>query len=452
VAELGSGNYGSYFDTSRNVSWSNGTPLASDAGDDAYVWANNTLGAGYTFTVAASTTPQTLYFYAGGYESQSMLRAHLSDGSAVDFTATASGSGHYTQLYTIKFQAASSGQTLTISYSKAGNINGTGGSVDLIAAALAGPASVDVTPPTATLTSAPAQTTAGNSAYIFTVTYADNIAVQASSLGNQNILVTGPNGYSQLATPVTTGISNGASIAATYSVSPPPGGWNSSDDGSYTLSLQAGQVFDTSGNSAIAGTLGTFTANIPAAGFGSLLGTQAAAAAGYNLTSLGSADWIHWGTGNNPTAVDRKATGKSQISNTTRIGTGSYGSYFDSSRNVMWTDGTPLATDTGDDAYIWANNSLGAGYSFTVPAGTTTHTLYIYAGGYSSGATLTAHLSDGSASDYVASASGSAHYTQLYTITFNAASAGQTLTVTYIKSANVNGTGGSVDLIAAALA
>jgi hypothetical protein len=50
---------------------------------------------------------------------------------------TASGSGLYTNFYTITFKAASAGQTLTITLLKTGNITGTGGSVDLIAAALA---------------------------------------------------------------------------------------------------------------------------------------------------------------------------------------------------------------------------------------------------------------------------------------------------------------------------
>ena len=70
-------------------------------------------------------------------------------------------------------------------------------------------------------------------------------------------------------------------------------------------------------------------------------------------------------------------------------------------------------------------------------------------GGYSSGSTLTAHLSDGSAADCVVNLSSSGHYTDVVAITYKAASAGQTLTLSYVKSQNINGTGGSVDLIAA---
>jgi hypothetical protein len=238
---------------------------------------------------------------------------------------------------------------------------------------------------------------------------------------------------------------------ATYSVPAPAGGWVYGDNGSYTVSIQASQVRDTNGNYVPAGSIGSFTVSIPSLIGGSLAGSQATAASSYNLTTLGTSDWIHWGTGDVAGTIDRKATGNSQISNVTVLGSGSYGAFTDPSRTVSWTDGTPLVSDAGDHAYLWANTAIGAGYSFTVPAGATTQTLYVYAGGYSSGGTLTAQLSDGSAANYVATPSGTGLYSNLYTITFHAASAGQTLTVSYVKSANINGTGGSVDLIAAAL-
>ena len=167
--------------------------------------------------------------------------------------------------------------------------------------------------------------------------------------------------------------------------------------------------------------------------------------------TLGTSDWAHWGRGGNYGLFDHSATGNSQISNVTRLGAGSVGGYTDSSRSVNWTNGTPTKTNTGDRGYIWANNALGAGFSFTVPADTTTRTLYVYAGGYSSGGQLTAHLSGGSAADYVVSSSGSAIYTNLYTITYAAPSAGQTLTISYVKTQNIAGSGGSIDLIAAML-
>ncbi len=453
VTDLGTGLVGGYSSSSRSVSWSNGSPIASESGDDGYIWANTVLGTGFSFTVPASTTQRTLYIYAGGYSSGATLTATLSDGSATPLVATASAAGLYTDLFTITYAAASAGQELTITYVKSTNINGTGGSVDLIAAALAAPPAADNTPPKAALTSAPALTSASSAAYDFTVTYTDNVAVLASSLGNGNLLVTA-NGYSQAATLVSTGLQNGSTIVATYSIPAPPGGWSSASDGSYNIALNPNQVSDTSANFAAAvATLGTFNVDIPAASTGgSLAGSEATAASGYNLTTLGTSDWAHWGRGGVYGNFDHDATGGSQISNVTVLGSGSVGGYSDSSRSVSWNNGSPTTSDSSDNGYIWANTALGAGFAFTVPASTTTRTLYVYAGGYSSGATLTATLSDSSASPYIATASGTGHYNELFTITFSAASAGQTLTITFVKSSNINGNSGSVDLMAAALA
>jgi regulation of enolase protein 1 (concanavalin A-like superfamily) len=269
VTKLGSGaNYGGYSDGSRNATWTDGTPAASDTNEHGYIWANTTIGAGYSFTVPADTTTRTLYVYAGGYSSGATLTAHLSDASAADYVATASGSGIYSNLYTITYKAASAGQTLKISYVKSTAINGTGGSVDLIAAALAGatasPVSTDTAPPAAALITAANLTAASSASDIFTVRYTDNVAINAATLGGNNILITSPSFPSQLATLVSTNLSNGPTITATYSVPAPSGGWTSTSDGIYTINLLPNQVTDTSGNFAPApNALGTFSVNIP---------------------------------------------------------------------------------------------------------------------------------------------------------------------------------------------
>ncbi len=449
VTTLGNGSYGGYSDNSRNASWTDGTPDASDTNEHGYIWANNAIGAGYSFTAPADTTTRTLYIDAGGYSSGGTLTAHLSDKSAADVVFTASGNALYTNLYTITYRAASAGQKLTISYVKSTNINGTGGSVDLIAAYLAGAPVADTTKPQAVLQAVP-PITSSSTAVTLKVVYTDNVAVNASSLASGNIGLTGPT--SQTAKFVSASPSgNGATITATYSVAAPSGGWTMAANGSYTVTLVGGSVADTSNNFAVQATLGNFQIAIPASGAGSLSGVQAVAASSYNLTALGTSDWAHWGRGNVYGNFDHKAAGSSQISNVTVLGSGNVGSYYDPSRAVSWNDGAPTASDSADNAYIWANNAIGAGYSFTVPADTTTRTLYVYAGGNSSGSTLTAHLSGGAAPDVVLSASGNGLYTNLYTITYKAASAGQTLTISYVKSTNINGNGGSVDLIAAAL-
>ena len=72
----------------------------------------------------------------------------------------------------------------------------------------------------------------------------------------------------------------------------------------------------------------------------------------------------------------------------------------------------------------------------------------VHVGGWNSGGTLTAHLSDGSDADFtdvVATTSG--QYDRNYSLTYNAASSGQILTVTWKMTSGT----GNVTLGAAAL-
>ncbi len=423
VAALGSGQYGAWYDPTRSVMWTDGNPTAS-ATDDAYIWANTALGAGYTFSVPASTTSQLLYVYAGGYSSGVQLSAQLSDGSATSYVAAASGTGSFTNLYAITFSAASAGQTLTVSYFKSANINGTGGSADLIAAWLAG-APVSTAP---SITSNPTSTT---------VTAGQSATLTAAASGSPTPTV---QWYSEA--PGASSFTAISGATATTLIVPS------------TIIAQSGTqyeaLFANGVGSPATTTVATLTVNPTPVG-GSLSGTSSASAAPYNLTALGTSDWVHFGVGGNYAITDRKATGNSQISNFTPVGTGGFGGYTNSARTVSWSDGSPTSSST-DSGYVWANNAIGSGFSFTAPADTTTRTLYVYVGGYSSGSTLTATLSDGSAAPYTVSLSGNAAYQNVVAITYSAASANQKLTISYTKTANINGTSGSADLIAAWLA
>ncbi|MBW4613498.1 MAG: PQQ-dependent sugar dehydrogenase [Desmonostoc vinosum HA7617-LM4] len=105
--------------------------------------------------------------------------------------------------------------------------------------------------------------------YNFTVTYKDDTAVKVSTLDNSDVLVTGPNEFSQLAKLVSVdNSSNGNERTATYSINAPSGSWNSTKNGTYTINLQANQISDTSGNFAPAANLGTFLVNIAGTGKG----------------------------------------------------------------------------------------------------------------------------------------------------------------------------------------
>jgi hypothetical protein len=107
-------------------------------------------------------------------------------------------------------------------------------------------------------------TAIGGTSYTFTVTYTDPTAISVGTLGSNNIRVTGPNGYDTLATFV--GVdnnTNGTPRKATYRIVPPGGSWDAADTGTYTLTLQSGQVMDTSGAPVPAGFVGAFQALIP---------------------------------------------------------------------------------------------------------------------------------------------------------------------------------------------
>jgi hypothetical protein len=514
VTKLGPGGYGGWTYSARDVIWTNGSPTPSDAGDDGYIWANNAIGAGYSFTVPADTTSRTLAIYLGGAGAGGTLTAALSDNSASSYSVSVSGSGNFQDLVTLTYNAAAAGKTLTLTYDKTTTIGSAAGSVDLIAAWLTGPPapsapSITTNPQSQSVTSgtpvsfAAAATgsptpavqwqvsTNGGSSYSTiagaTSTTLSIGAASVSETGYEYEAIFTDSGGTTTTTPATLTVTPSASptvttnpqsqsvasgapvtftAAATGSPTPTVQWYLSTHGGvsfapisgatSTTLSIGAATVSETGYQyeAIFTNTVGTAatsaaTLTVTQPSGGSLVGSYSTAAASYNLTTLGTTDWAHWGRGGTSKNFDHDKSGGSQISNVTKLGSGSYGGYTYSARKVIWTNGTPTASNSGDDGYIWANNAIGAGYSFTVPASTTSHTLYIYLGGASSGGTLTAHLSDSSAANYTATISGSSNYQDVVKLTFNAASASQTLTISWVKSQTIGSASGSVDLIAA---
>jgi len=91
------------------------------------------------------------------------------------------------------------------------------------------------------------------------------------------------------------------------------------------------------------------------------------------------------------------------------------------------------------------------GFSLTVPADTSQRTLVLYLGAWRTTGRLVAHLSDGSSPDYVNTSltnSSGATTVGAYTLTYKAASSGETLTLTYTMSTS---SGGNITLQAATL-
>jgi hypothetical protein len=106
-----------------SFTWSNGTPTASTSNTSPGIQHDgagtgiSTIGEGFSLTVAASTTPQTLTLYTATNYTDSKLVASLSDGSATPYTSNVVDLGVLdgSAIYTITFAANSPGQTLTIS-------------------------------------------------------------------------------------------------------------------------------------------------------------------------------------------------------------------------------------------------------------------------------------------------------------------------------------------------
>jgi hypothetical protein len=119
-------------------------------------------------------------------------------------------------------------------------------------------------PPRATLLSSDLTQT-GLSSTALTVTYSDNFAVSVATLDDQDLRVTGPNGYDQQARFVSVdNPTDGTPRAASYSLEAPEGGaWSSAHNGTYIVWLQTNQVSDTQGAWALAQRLGEFRVNIP---------------------------------------------------------------------------------------------------------------------------------------------------------------------------------------------
>ncbi|TVS10481.1 MAG: hypothetical protein EA424_25245 [Planctomycetaceae bacterium] len=103
----------------------------------------------------------------------------------------------------------------------------------------------------------------------FTVTYTDDHAVQLTSLDDDDIVVTGPNGYREKAMLVSIDANTDNRVCTvTYQIPAPAashdgsGNWNWLDNGEYEVWLEGDQVWDTSQNAAEAAHLGTFWVDV----------------------------------------------------------------------------------------------------------------------------------------------------------------------------------------------
>lgn len=92
---------------------------------------------------------------------------------------------------------------------------------------------------TATLRAWPV-TTAGATQYAFKVAYSPSYGSRRAISQNQSIVVTGPQGYRELAQLVSMRGSSDVGVTARYSIHPPDGAWSASANGTYAVMLRTG--------------------------------------------------------------------------------------------------------------------------------------------------------------------------------------------------------------------
>ena len=175
---------------------------------------------------------------------------------------------------------------------------------------LLGNGTLDTTPPMPTLSVA-SLTLGGSPSHSCSVSYTDDTAVRLSSLDSTDLVVTGPNGYSNLVEFVGADLpSDGSPITATYSIPAPGGAWDAADNGIYTITLLDDAVEDILNNIAPQTMLGTYDVSISIASPGVLAvlpagGLTSAGPVGgpfspvsivYTLTNSGSSS-LTWSAG-----------------------------------------------------------------------------------------------------------------------------------------------------------
>ncbi|HXJ58716.1 MAG TPA: Ig-like domain-containing protein [Verrucomicrobiae bacterium] len=391
-----------FADNYNGYSWNDGTPLQAITDTHTGVWAYGepNIGTGFEFTVPADDTERTLKVYVGAYAAQGRFEATLSDSSAGPYSDSSfdnkNGSGP-SGTYTITFAAASAGQTLNIRWTVLQNFR-PDGNVTLQAAAL-------------------------------TVAGANN---------PPSVAVGGPMDNDRFAAPADLRLEATASdldgsiirvefyannqLVAEDATHPYRVDWNGVGPGVYLITAVA---YDDGGEVSESEPVEIFVHGTG----GSLVATTDLPAPSVNLTSEGAADWAHWGLATN-TSFNRKFTTTQQIGNFVTIGGGPVQRYADNFTGYSWTDGTPTATASASHTGVFIIGQ-GQGFALDLPADLTPRTAKIYVGLYGAQGNFQAYLSDFSAPAYtdesLADVFGNTY--AVYTITYTAASQGQTLHV-----------------------
>jgi hypothetical protein len=414
-----------FTDNANGYSWSDGTPVMSVTNTHTGVWAYGTpitLETGFRITAPADSTVRTLKVFVGVYNGVGAFTANLSDGSAPLYSNAAPtnlGNGP-SGVYTLTYAANSPGQSIVVEYTLLRQ-SGLSPNVTLQAATLSAlnannPPFIAITAPTTN-----AKFLAGSNISITTT---------ATDLNGSVTLVEFFDG--------TTKIGQVTSAPFNYT-------WNNAPAGNHFLTAVG---TDNEGATSVSAPVEIFINTTE----GSLSGTSNTnMPLTLNLTTEGSSDWVHWGL-TNGASFDRKANVTPKISNFTKIGTNLVENYGDNRTAFSWSDGTPNPAVAGSTTGVFIPGVTN-GFEFTVPADTTSRTLKVYAGLYGAQGNFQAFLSDFSAPAFTDTSLTNTYKNTyvVYTITYAAASANQTLNIRYRNLKLLDMDFGNVTLQAATL-
>jgi len=348
-------------DVGVGYSWSDGTPTASTANSTTALLVTGASN-GFQFQVTTDTNLTRLLLFLGARGAQGKLLLHLSDSSATDFINSSLDipAGETNGFYTIDFAAATTGQTLTVTFSLQTSY-AAGAAVLLHAAAVQyGPfnfePSVTLTnPPNDSILAWPATINLGADANDF-----DGSIREVQFFANETLVATKTN------------------LPYTFA-------WMGAPPGAYTITAKA---TDNLGGTAVSEPATVFIYT----NTGTLTASVAGSAGTLDLSAEGTSDWAHWGL-LRESSYDHKFGVVPMIGNYAVVGYGAAYRFGDNPVSYSWSDGTPktAVTNTATGVYVAGE---GAGFEFSVPADTALRTLKLYVGAYAARGKLRLHLSD----------------------------------------------------------
>jgi hypothetical protein len=396
-----------YADNFNGYTWYDGWPETAVTNTTTGVWAYGVpdIASGFQFTVPADTTVRTLKVYVGTYGAQGHFEATLSDGSALAYSNSSlinrmgNGPG---AVYTLTYAADSANQTLRIRWTLLLGFRGDA-NVTLQAAALSEPG-------------------ANNPPIISLVEPAENAKFAAGS----GIMLSA-NATDLDGSVAKVEFFDGSTLVGESASNPFSINWNGANVGHHIVSARATDDQNASRTSAPVDVF------VHSSG-GTLSGSMAFPPSFVDLTSAGTADWIHLGlTSTND--LNRKADVVPQFSAPVWLGNHFPQRFSNYYSGFGWSDGTPVPSEASTPTGLFITGVTN-GFRITAPADETPRQLNVYVSLYGEAGNFQAFLSDGSAPAYTDTSLDNVFGDSyaVYTLDYSAASAAQTLIVEYRSS------------------